>query len=144
MQFLAKNLGKQLCILVGCILPACWPYRGVLNCGGVCRPSSPVNRMTDRYKNITLPQTSFAGGINRCLPQTQRLTLLSGKYWIRHCPPPRPTHSGMPIIRLLLFGTVSVTAASSWSRYSVISLSFHPVLSRWLLRLSLTSIVMYC
>ena len=22
----------------------------------------PVNRMTDRYKNITLPQTSFAGG----------------------------------------------------------------------------------
>ena len=25
-----------------------------------CRP--PVNRMTDRYKNITFPQTSFAGG----------------------------------------------------------------------------------
>ena len=25
---------------------------------------SPVNRMTDRCKNITLPQTSFAGGKN--------------------------------------------------------------------------------
>ena len=25
-------------------------------------PSSPVNRMTDRCKNITLSQTSFAGG----------------------------------------------------------------------------------
>ena len=28
---------------------------------GVC-PLSPVNRMTDRCKNITLPQTSLAGG----------------------------------------------------------------------------------
>ena len=28
-----------------------------------CPP--PVNRMTDRCKNITLPQTSFAGGNNR-------------------------------------------------------------------------------
>ena len=26
------------------------------------RPPSPVNRMTDRCKNITLPQTLFAGG----------------------------------------------------------------------------------
>ena len=26
----------------------------------------PVNRMTNRCKNITLPQTSFAGGKNRC------------------------------------------------------------------------------
>ena len=38
-------------------------------CQGVCLPggylprySSPVNRMTDRCKNITLPETSFAGG----------------------------------------------------------------------------------
>ena len=29
-----------------------------------CTP--PVNRMTNRCKNITLPQTSFAGGKNRC------------------------------------------------------------------------------
>ena len=27
---------------------------------------SPVNRMTNRCKNITLPQTSFAGGKNIC------------------------------------------------------------------------------
>ena len=27
-------------------------------------PPSPVNRMTDWCKNITLPQTSFAGGKN--------------------------------------------------------------------------------
>ena len=26
------------------------------------RQTPPVNRMTDRCKNITLPQTSFAGG----------------------------------------------------------------------------------
>ena len=29
---------------------------------GLGRPLSPVNRMTHRCKNITLPQTSFAGG----------------------------------------------------------------------------------
>ena len=44
--------------------------------GGVCpewgvyhhamgqTPPLPVNRITDRCKNITLPQTSFAGGKN--------------------------------------------------------------------------------
>ena len=37
----------------------------------------PVNRMTNRCKNITLPQTSFAGGNNRLahLPPP-------GKFWI--------------------------------------------------------------
>ena len=30
-----------------------------------CWDTTPVNRMTDRCKNITLPQTSFAGGNNR-------------------------------------------------------------------------------
>ena len=30
--------------------------------GWVGQTPSPVNRMTDRCKNITLPQTSFAGG----------------------------------------------------------------------------------
>ena len=25
--------------------------------------TSPMHKMTDRYKNITLPQTSFAGGM---------------------------------------------------------------------------------
>ena len=33
----------------GCLLP------------GGCQVLPPVNRMTNRYKNITLPQTSFAG-----------------------------------------------------------------------------------
>ena len=28
------------------------------------RQSAPVNRMTNRCENITLPQTSFAGGNN--------------------------------------------------------------------------------
>ena len=33
--------------------------------GGTCPGNPPpVNRMTDRCKNITLPQTSFAGGKN--------------------------------------------------------------------------------
>ena len=31
---------------------------------GTPPPRSRVNRMTDRCKNITLPQTSFAGGNN--------------------------------------------------------------------------------
>ena len=29
---------------------------------GTCPGIPPVNKMTDRCKNITLPQTSFAGG----------------------------------------------------------------------------------
>ena len=36
--------------------------RGVCICGGLGKSPFPVNRMTDRCKNITLPQTSFAGG----------------------------------------------------------------------------------
>ena len=33
-------------------------------CPGGCVPHTPhpVNRMTDAYENMTLPQTSFAGG----------------------------------------------------------------------------------
>ena len=46
----------------GCTCQRGVPARGVP--GGV--PAQvlhpPVNRMTDRCKNITLPQTSFAGG----------------------------------------------------------------------------------
>ena len=35
-----------------------------LSRGGLCQGNSlpPVNRMTHRHKNITLPQTSFEGG----------------------------------------------------------------------------------
>ena len=40
--------------------------RGVPAQGGVpAQVLPPVNRMTDRCKNITLPKTSFAGG-NKC------------------------------------------------------------------------------
>ena len=78
----------QECIPVGCVPPACCPClptrtapcsggggipawgvylpRGY-TCRGVYLPmySPPhVNRMTDRCKNIILPQTSFAGGKN--------------------------------------------------------------------------------
>ena len=48
--------------------------RGVSARGGICPVGvsaplhagihPPVNRMTDRCKNITLPQTSFVGGTN--------------------------------------------------------------------------------
>ena len=58
----------------GCLLPGGVCSWGVPACGprGVCvypsmqwgRPT-PVKRMTDRCKNITLPQTSFAGVIKR-------------------------------------------------------------------------------
>ena len=39
---------------VGGVIPSCTE----------AAPSPPVNRMTNRCKNITLPQTSFAGGKN--------------------------------------------------------------------------------
>ena len=41
-----------------------WSQGGVPGAGVL----PPVNRMTDRCKNITLPQTSFAGGNNRFSP----------------------------------------------------------------------------
>ena len=41
------------------------PGRVYLVPGGVpAQVLPPVNRMRDRYKNITLPQTSFAGSKN--------------------------------------------------------------------------------
>ena len=66
---------KQECIPVGCVLSAAVAVRGE----GGSPPGTPrgqappgadppgsgtttVNRMTNRCKNITLPQTSFAGG----------------------------------------------------------------------------------
>ena len=50
--------GPGGCTWLGCLLLGrCVPGHG----GGV-RYSPPVNRMTNRCKNITLPQTSFAGG----------------------------------------------------------------------------------
>ena len=54
----------------GVLAPGCvWSQGGVCSRGGgvgipACSESDPppVNRMTDRCKNITFPQTSFAGG----------------------------------------------------------------------------------
>ena len=50
----------------GVYLPGgCTWSGGVYLVGGcTCPGTPPVNRMTDRCKNITLPQTSFAGGNN--------------------------------------------------------------------------------
>ena len=85
---LMENKLKQVCLPVGCVPPTCFPYpvvseggvclgdvcrRGVCLGQGVCpggvsqhamgkRPSPQMNRITDRCKIITLPQTSFAGG----------------------------------------------------------------------------------
>ena len=58
----------------GCTTPGGVPAKG----GGVPakgegylpRHSPHVNRMTDRCKNITLPQTSFAGGKYECFSTT--------------------------------------------------------------------------
>ena len=41
------------------------PPRPAARHTGIPPPPHPVNRMTDRCKNIILPQTSFAGGKNR-------------------------------------------------------------------------------
>ena len=53
--------------LPGVVHPPGWcTCPGGCTCQGVYLPRypPPVNRMTDRCKNITLPQTSFAGGNN--------------------------------------------------------------------------------
>ena len=108
-----KNLAKQECIPVGCILPTCCPYlpactapgrylplvwgvsapRGctcLWSGGGGCIPAcngaDPPCEQNDRQvQNITLPQTSFAVGNNRFLPKTERLAPPSGHSWIHHC-----------------------------------------------------------
>ena len=49
--------------LPGCRLPpeADPPEACHVTCDACCEANPPVNRMTDRCKNITLPQTLFAG-----------------------------------------------------------------------------------
>ena len=62
--------GGGVCSKGGCLLQGeggvCSRGRGVSAPGGclLVRYPPPVNRMTNRCKNITLPQTSFAGGNN--------------------------------------------------------------------------------
>ena len=64
----------RMCVCPGGVCPerVCvrGGFQGLCRGGGVCpskqwgRPLPRVNRMTDRCKNITLPQTLFAGGNN--------------------------------------------------------------------------------
>ena len=64
---LGRGVPAWGCTCLGVYLPgAVYLSRGCTCPGGVYLPrySPPVNRMTDRCKNITLPQTSFAGGNN--------------------------------------------------------------------------------
>ena len=64
--------GGGWCPPGGCLPGGCLPggvcLRGCLPSGGVCPiacwDTPPVNRVTDRCKNITLSQTSFTGGTN--------------------------------------------------------------------------------
>ena len=60
-----------------------------------------VNRITDNCKNITLPQTSFAGRNNRFLPE------LKGSE-IRHWSRPYHVLPNLPIMLLLLMLTTVV------------------------------------
>ena len=54
------------------------PAHGVSLPGGVlAQVLPPVNRMTDRCKNITLPQTSFAGGKKKIRKTLQILRLFT-------------------------------------------------------------------
>ena len=46
----------------GCTCQGGVPAQGVPAQGVPAQVLPPVNRITDRCKNITLPQTSFAGG----------------------------------------------------------------------------------
>ena len=60
------------------------PGRGVSLAGGVSqhalRQIPPLNRMTDACENITLPQTSFAGGKNAFKPAYKEKTYTHTHY----------------------------------------------------------------
>ena len=56
--------GEGLCIPGGGLHPGGGCI--LVGVGGQTPPFPPVNRMTEGCKNITLPQTSFAGGKNGC------------------------------------------------------------------------------
>ena len=64
-HIIAKAFVKQECIPVGCVPPAAVAVSPATHTPppGMHAPP-PVNRMTDACENITLPQTSFAGGKN--------------------------------------------------------------------------------
>ena len=94
---------EQECIPVGCVLPAHWPHLvvsawgggvcvggcmpGGVRAWGTCVPhtTSPVNRMTDTWENITLSLTSFAGGKNKidCQGENRDFCLIFLQIWTR-------------------------------------------------------------
>ena len=88
-RYFPKHLHQQECIPVGCVPPARYRMARVSlteTPPGQSRDplwteipldrDPPVNRMTNRCKNITLPQTSFAGGSNS-MPQRLRINVSS-------------------------------------------------------------------
>ena len=69
--YLPGGVPARECTCLGVYLPGGYLPRGCTCPGGVPasgvylpRYSPPEDRMTDRCKNITLPQTSFSGGKN--------------------------------------------------------------------------------
>ena len=69
---MAEGVCGRGCVWQGLCVAGVVRGRGVMcgkggMCGrGTCMPHMPpMDRMTDMCKNITLPQTSFAGGNNR-------------------------------------------------------------------------------
>ena len=59
-----QGVGLEICEACWDTIPPRRPARhaGILPARHAGIPPLPVNRMTDRCKNITLPQISFAGG----------------------------------------------------------------------------------
>ena len=75
----------QGCLPEGCLSRACLPWGGLPG-GGVSAqgslPHTPYGH-TDACENITLPQTSFAGGNNRLAQSPLGLASPAGISWIR-------------------------------------------------------------
>ena len=67
----------------GCMVWGAWSQGGIPACTEADPP--PVNRMTNRCRNITLPQTSFAGGKNaheeNSMRGTVQLHLIEWSNW---------------------------------------------------------------
>ena len=104
-MWLFGHIEKKDCIPVGCVPPARWPYlpacsaqEGGLVRGGVAwsrrgvyrsmhwgRPPLWTEFLSYTSENITLPQTSFAGGKNRGNPliPVQKESVHFEESWIR-------------------------------------------------------------
>ena len=106
-KFSYKIQQKQECIPVGCIPPALYRtgvsaqgrglyLNGVSVGGGVLS----VNRMTDACENITLPQTSFAGG-NYTRSHLLRILLQRSSFFAQSLQAPLTTNNIFCIFLLL-------------------------------------------